>query len=179
MKWRLIQGYVELSERYKGSERTTNAIDLLTAKEMERRHKAENNQITNWGISQNGVLTQTDVAAPLNISRKTVQPYIAEYEKENSTNSPYELILQIRIPIFLVNSCLPRITRFQKGEFPTIASMKNNCSGWISEISVHCYGVLRSLLISLTNCWNSSRISAEFIFWSFEFGIKVALSSDL
>jgi predicted transcriptional regulator len=39
--------------------------------------------------SQGGVLTQTDVAALLSISRKTVQRYIAEYEKENSVNLPY------------------------------------------------------------------------------------------
>lgn len=39
--------------------------------------------------SQGGVLTQTDVAAILNISNKTVQRYIAEYQKEEDVDLPY------------------------------------------------------------------------------------------
>ncbi|MGD2249472.1 MAG: DUF1670 domain-containing protein [Candidatus Methanofastidiosia archaeon] len=39
--------------------------------------------------SQGGVLTQSDVAVLLSISRKTVQRYIADYEKETGIDLPY------------------------------------------------------------------------------------------
>jgi hypothetical protein len=66
-------------------------IDLLLLPEKRWRDVVKQRiaRLLTEAYSQGGVLTQSDVGALLSISRKTVQRYIAEYEKENSVDLPY------------------------------------------------------------------------------------------
>lgn len=66
-------------------------IDLLLSSEKRWRDVVRHRiaRLFTEAYSQGGVLTQTDVGALLSISRRTVQEYIAEYEKETGTDLPY------------------------------------------------------------------------------------------